>query len=258
MRFLLFFAAFLVFTTAMVPECRAGAEIRSKNKPITVIDGDTIQIGGTVIQLAKIDAPELGQVCENNGDFWPCGLIGAYELGKLVVFHRGEIVCYPQSVRDGATVAECTFGDFDLSEVLLLDGVAVAKPHAPRTFAIAERKAREASLGVWRGKFVLPWEWRNGKRLKGEPVLPNAHEMRDEDAWSWGGVPLHPIHHPLHSGCVIKGKRGHGKSGLYYTPLDPGYADMKIDPPAGDRYFCSDDAARRAGWVRPNQVPQNE
>ena len=258
MRSLIFFAAMLIVAVAAVPAAHAAAVIRSKNKPITVIDGDTIQIGDTVIQLAKIDAPELGQVCENNGDFWPCGLVGAYELGKLVVFHRGDIVCYPQGVRDGATVAECTFGDFDLSEVLLLDGIAVAKPKAPRTYVIAERKAREASLGVWRGKFVRPWDWRDGKRLQGEPVAPKGHDMRDEHAWSWGGVPLHPIHHPLHSGCVIKAKKGDGETGLYYTPLDPGYADIKIDSSKGDRYFCSDDAARRAGWWRPKQKPKNE
>lgn len=89
--------------------------------------------------------------------------------------------------------------------------------------------------------------------------MPQAHETREAQAWTWGGTPLHPIHHPLHSGCVIKGKKNNGeKKALYYTPLDGGYADIAIDPSNGDRYFCSDDAARKAGWRRPNEVPAKD
>ena len=35
-----------------------------------VIDADTLQVDGKVVQLYGIDAPELGQLCESGGSLW--------------------------------------------------------------------------------------------------------------------------------------------------------------------------------------------
>ena len=38
-----------------------------------VIDGDTLEIGGTRVRLHGIDAPESAQRCRADGRSWPCG-----------------------------------------------------------------------------------------------------------------------------------------------------------------------------------------
>jgi endonuclease YncB( thermonuclease family) len=40
---------------------------------VRVIDGDTVEIDGRLVQLYGIDAPELGQLCDRDGELWECG-----------------------------------------------------------------------------------------------------------------------------------------------------------------------------------------
>ena len=50
-----------------------------------VIDGDTFRIGGTVIRLADIDAPELAQACDGGpAQIRPCGAYVADALAERV------------------------------------------------------------------------------------------------------------------------------------------------------------------------------
>jgi endonuclease YncB( thermonuclease family) len=52
-------------------------------------DGDTIQVGNTTIRLVGIDAPELGQVCQNkSGNSYPCGKNAKTKLQDLLVSHH--------------------------------------------------------------------------------------------------------------------------------------------------------------------------
>ncbi len=49
-----------------------------------MIDGDTLQSDGEIIQLYGIDAPELGQTCLRENEPWPCGVEAALALQKMV------------------------------------------------------------------------------------------------------------------------------------------------------------------------------
>ena len=66
---------------------------------VWVIDGDTLQIEQSIVHLAGIDAPELGQRCLLEEKEWRCGLEAALALRKLVAF--GGVVCTSEHVENG-------------------------------------------------------------------------------------------------------------------------------------------------------------
>lgn len=202
-----------------------GHPITGGRHDIVVFDGDTFQLNGVVIQLAGINAPELGQLCGGPRVRWRCGLTAAYELRKRLQLAPQRIRCWPYGRVHAALVASCLIGSEDLSQVSLANGLAVALPGAPFNRWVDERKARQAGLGVWRGAFVPPWQWRR--------------EM--EAALAKGETP---------AGCVIKGVINGNGERLYYGPLDDDYHSLQANRP-----FCSDDGARDAGWRRPGEPP---
>lgn len=51
-------------------------------------------------------------------------------------------------------------------------------------------------------------------------------------------------------GCRIKGNISLDGERIYHTPSDEWYDETRIDRLKGERWFCSDDEARAAGWRR--------
>ncbi len=185
-----------------------------------VIDGDTLVIEGRLVQLAGIDAPELGQRCFNKGKSWRCGLEAALALRKLISF--GDVVCEPDKAKPQSALASCSVADKDLATALLQQGYAVALPEAPSPLQAAQNSAKEAKFGIWRGDFVAPASWRDGVRLPGQTKDPQY--------------------------CVIKGTINEKDQRVFYIPSDKGYDAIVIDPSRGERMFCSDDQAILRGW----------
>jgi len=188
-----------------------------------VVDGDTIEVDGRLIQLDGIDAPELGQICLNNKRRWRCGFESAVALKKLVA--ADPVRCHSVSTAVVPELAVCTVRGNDLSAIQLQKGYAVARRGAGPRYIAAEAAARRAVLGIWRGNFVLPQEWKEGKRLPAEPG--EAAQV-----------------------CDIKGIIDDKGQRIFYTPVDKRYDSAQVDVSRGERMFCSDDEARLAGWRR--------
>lgn len=132
-----------------------------------VVDGDTLEIAGQRIRLHGIDAPEIRQTCKAGGVTWRCG-----ERATLALFGRigrNEVRC-KELYRDRyrRVLAICYADGDDLGRWMVREGWAVASRRHSDRYITAESEARAAGRNLWRGRFILPWDWRRGKRL-GDP-----------------------------------------------------------------------------------------
>lgn len=247
------FAFWIMAALAFIGVRTVSAEtISFDHHAVTVIDGDSIQVSGRVIQLQGIDAPELGQACNNDGHYWLCGLSAAYELRRLVGFQISPIECVRMPQDRDITQALCMANGGDIGLVLISSGLAVTTADSPLHYRVAERRAREAALGIWGGAFILPADWRQDKRLPGEHAFgPSAH-LHGELPWKIeaGGLTFEP--RSEHAACLVKGVIEDGRR-VYYGPLDHEYETLQPDTGRGERLFCGDDLARMAGWRRKGE-----
>lgn len=210
-------------------DSRMVAPVEGDAKTVSVFDGDSFDLAGQHIQLAGIDAPELGQLCPRASEREAqCGLMAGYELRKRLQLEPRPLRCWPQAPsRDGALIATCAAGEDDVALQLLDAGYAFALPDAQIDYRLAEEKARAAGLGLWGGGINPPWEWRKERETAG---------ARDTG-----------------QGCVIAGIIESGGARRYYGPLDPDYGAKTVRPEKGERWFCSEEQARAAGWRRPDE-----
>ena len=131
-----------------------------------VIDGDTLILNGKRIRLKGIDAPELHQTCRRADNRpWLCGRRARAALRALI---RGKRLSCRAVDHDryGRTVAYCRIladddrkGE-DVGLALIKKGLAIARPDAPLSYRLAERRARQARIGLWQGPFLDPATWR--------------------------------------------------------------------------------------------------
>lgn len=222
-------ATFMMFLGFVWVSPHAGSVASQESVEVRVFDGNTIQIGNVVYNLVGIDVPELGQICDANGNIQRCGLNAAYQLRKMLDLGKTSLKCQrlDGEPSGSAAVASCALGEQDVSLAMLQGGHAVAKRDAPPSYVAAEAQAKEAGLGIWGSKFVPPAEWRQGRRL--------AVEDTEE-----------------HEACVIKGISEKGRR-LYFGPLDDVYDKIDVAASPEGRTFCTEEEARLAGWRRPLQ-----
>ncbi len=131
----------------------------------TVIDGDTIEMRGERIRLGGIDAPESGQFCEDvNGKRWRCGQKSALFLDALV--NQQTIRCEVTGVdRYARKIATCFVTDLNINSAMVYSGHALAYRRYSNRYIPQEDFARQTFVGIWKGRFIFPWDWRKGERL---------------------------------------------------------------------------------------------
>ncbi len=142
--------------------------IAAQPNNITVTDGDTIKIGKEKIRLFGIDAPEIKQVCKNkNNDPYPCGITAKNFLSWLIEDYNKlneKIYCY-YSERDKykRIIGECFIGTIsktNINKMMVSNGRAVAYLKYSEKYLDAQNKAKNNKMGIWKGTFDLPEEWR--------------------------------------------------------------------------------------------------
>ena len=122
--------------------------------PASAIDGDTVDVGGVLVRLHGVDAPESAQSCRSaGGGRWPCGREAARALAEQV---DGELLACEERDRDayGRVVAACRVRGQDLNAWMVAQGWPLAYLPYATDYVGLESQARAAGWRRSRRKTV--------------------------------------------------------------------------------------------------------
>ena len=124
-----------------------------------IIDGDTIHIGKNKIRLHGIDAPEWNQPCSINNEVWECGKKSTLALKRLI--DNQTVVCEIKDIDQYKRyIAVCFSNKINLNKEMVHNGWAIAYRYYSKEYVLEEDKARKNKMGIWKGKFLEPYQFR--------------------------------------------------------------------------------------------------
>ncbi len=187
----------------------------------STLTGNLVRVGGQVIQLYGVEAPEPSQRCRTRrGRWWRCGSRARSTLAGLVNGRtlKCEVMGHDDS---GRALGHCFAGRRDVGGTLIRRGVVFVSANHPRGYRKLEATARKARKGFWGSKVQRPSEYRAKRWAAAKRQAPD--------------------------GCPIKGNvTSRGK--VYVLPWSSNYRRIRIQMKRGERWFCTEREAIQAGW----------
>src|SRR3546814_13746645 len=110
----------------------------------------------------------------------------------------------------------------ELGAAIVEAGWATAYRRYSLTYCLAEERAQAAQRGICATEFDRPEDYRRDQR-DGTSTPPSPR-------------------------CRIKGNISASGERIYHLPGSRSYPDVRISSAKGERWFCSIEQARRAGW----------
>ncbi len=197
----------------------------------TALSGDVLRIQGQPVRLAGIEAPDREQRCgtaaptKGQSKRWACGEAATELLARTV---RGKTVKCSLSGKDdlGRARGTCTIAgpggtQQNLSAELVRAGLAFSDGGLLSGFGSLEKDARNQKIGIWRGDADRPSEHRAKLWAEAKKAAPD--------------------------GCPIKGQMV-GDAKRYVMPWQQDYARARVRTQKGERWFCTEQEAKAAGW----------
>ena len=133
-----------------------------------VVDGDTIKINSKKIRLYGIDAPEKKQKCKKTyltisfmsfTKDYMCGEVSTEKLIKKI--NKQKLNCNILDVdRYKRLIGECFKRNINLNSWMVSNGYAVVYRKYSKKYVSDEINAKNNKLGIWQGKFEMPWDYR--------------------------------------------------------------------------------------------------
>lgn len=143
------------------------------NGQVILSDGDSFKMANTNdrVRLHGIDSPELAQNCSQNGKKWACGLQAKLALSRKI--NHAEISCVGDELDAyQRLIATCYLhvsgqenelslnGYENLNQWMVKNGWAIAYRFYSERYIGSEKFAKTKRLGIWRGSFMPPYNWR--------------------------------------------------------------------------------------------------
>jgi endonuclease YncB( thermonuclease family) len=154
MQVIILFIAFNFFPTLAFADVTGSAR---------VVDGDTIWVGETKIQIWAIDAPETKQECYLKGESWMCGEKATEHLRGFV--GSKPVICEDRGRdRYKRMIGKCRVGTLDIGAEMIEKGLALPNwKYGGEYYMQLYRESRGQGVGMFAGTFEPPWEWRMNK-----------------------------------------------------------------------------------------------
>lgn len=191
-----------------------------------VIDGDTIKLSdGDTVRLTGIDAPDEGECFYDESKAALAKLVEGKEIElRKDVTNQDD---FGRLLRYAIVLSTTPLGDNTLvDEYMVKNGFATARsnPRDKLYYSLLVQRgveADKAKAGLWKNCEMTPAE----------------HAQKDVL--------------PSESNCTIKGNISTGEFGkTYFTNKCNNYNQVKIDPDRGEKYFCTESAAKKEGFVK--------
>ena len=213
----------------------------------SVIDGDTIEIHGERIRFNGIDAPESAQLChDGGGKNYRCGAEASNALATWLAASSPTSCKFVERDQYGRFVGNCSRADgASVQRWLVRNGYAMNWPrYSNGAYSKEQSDAKAEKLGIWQGQFQPPWEWRAAQRQQNDTssIVPSMSSGSSAAATS-----------EQSGACNIKGNISNKGERIYHVPGQKWYSRTKITTSKGERWFCSEQEARAAGWRRSRQ-----
>ena len=159
------FARILLAALLLAAPCQAQEALHGT--PL-VLTGDLLELAGERLRLVGIDAPAPGQHCLIKTRLYDCGKVSATALMDLTAGVEIDCILDGPAGGDGARPARCAADGYDLSEGMVYTGWALADPATGERYRSFQKGAEAKQRGLWKGRFVAPWDWAQGQRLPEE------------------------------------------------------------------------------------------
>ena len=143
-----------------------GKDLKEQFTTYQIIDGDSLKRDKLRFRLQGIDAPELKQLCWIEDKQWPCGEASRDYLVNLQ--NKGGFLCIKVGEdRYKRDIVKCSIhtkdGIKDVGSIMVEEGYALAYRKYSKEYIEEEKIAKDNKRGIWKSRFIYPWEWRAEK-----------------------------------------------------------------------------------------------
>jgi endonuclease YncB( thermonuclease family) len=160
---LLWLAATVVIAVTVGPSAPAEAQGFLSGTG-TAREGDLLSVGGSMVRLSGIDAPDPGQTCRTYRRVeYDCAEMARTQLQSMLDLSAVECRLDQNSTRKPQQIGVCKVLGKDLGAAMIVRGWAFAYRRLNPDYYALESNAQARKAGFWAGRVEAPWLWRDRK-----------------------------------------------------------------------------------------------
>lgn len=133
----------------------------------TAVSGDALMLGGMVVHLIGIDAPDPGQTCRSlQGHVYDCGGAATAMLAAILRGQQVQCVVLPPLAVVTQRAGDCMIHGRSIAGAMVVRGWAFADQQLTAKYALLQTHAQSLHVGMWAGRVEPPWLWRSSQLAK--------------------------------------------------------------------------------------------